>query len=112
KRSHDVEAQSATHRSVQSLEREIENATRELAERYEEINLLYSISEILGRTSAWNEAAKTILREVSETVGARRAVIYVSNSSRTVLRCSAVIGMSAEDIQPVEIDDPCSVPAR
>ena len=54
------------------LEREIENAARELAERYEEINLLYTLSEILGRTVSLDRAAEINLREVSETVGARR----------------------------------------
>ena len=63
---------------TRDLEREIENAARELAERYEEINLLYTISEILGHTVSLSEAAAaTILREVSETVGARRASILV-----------------------------------
>ena len=47
----------------------------ELAERYEEINLLYTISEILGRTVSLEEASADILREVSETVGARRATV-------------------------------------
>ena len=56
---------------------EVEHAANELAERYEEINLLYTISEILGRTVALDEAAKTILIEVSETVGARRASVLV-----------------------------------
>src|SRR5512147_493406 len=36
---------------------EVEHAANELAERYEEINLLYTISEILGRTVALDEAA-------------------------------------------------------
>ena len=35
---------------------EVEHAANELAERYEEINLLYTISEILGRTVALEEA--------------------------------------------------------
>ena len=56
---------------------EVEHAANELAERYEEINLLYTISEILGRTVSLEEAAKTILSEISETVGARRASILV-----------------------------------
>ena len=56
---------------------EVEHAANELAERYEEINLLYTISEILGRTVALDEAARTILIEVSETVGARRASVLV-----------------------------------
>ena len=59
---------------------EVEHAANELAERYEEINLLYTISEILGRTVALDEAAQTILIEVSETVGARRASVLVSRS--------------------------------
>ena len=40
---------------------EVEHAANELAERYEEINLLYTISEILGRTVSLEEAAATIL---------------------------------------------------
>ena len=38
---------------------EVEHAASELAERYEEINLLYTISEILGRTVTLEEAAAT-----------------------------------------------------
>src|SRR5574340_736439 len=56
---------------------ELEHAANELAERYEEINLLYTITEILGRTVSPEETATTILREVSDTVGARRAAILV-----------------------------------
>ncbi|HEX5831772.1 MAG TPA: hypothetical protein VFY16_12380, partial [Gemmatimonadaceae bacterium] len=48
---------------------EVEHAASELAERYEEINLLYTTSEILGRTVTLAEAAATILTEISETVG-------------------------------------------
>ncbi|HXV17474.1 MAG TPA: hypothetical protein VD758_11885, partial [Gemmatimonadaceae bacterium] len=56
---------------------EVEHAALELAERYEEINLLYTIGEILGRTVTLEEAATTILTEISETVGARHASILV-----------------------------------
>ena len=56
---------------------EVEHAALELAERYEEINLLYTIGEILGRTVTLEEAAATILTEISETVGARHASILV-----------------------------------
>ncbi len=65
---------------------EVEHAANELAERYEEINLLYTISEILGRTVSLEEATKTILREVSETVGARRASVLVADRAPT--RCA------------------------
>ena len=64
-----------THYLQASLE--VEHAANELAERYEEINLLYTTSEILGRTVSLEEAATTILHEISETVGARRASILV-----------------------------------
>ena len=56
---------------------EVEHAATELAERYEEINLLYTISEILGRTVALEEATSRILSEISETVGARKAAVLV-----------------------------------
>ena len=56
---------------------EVEHAATELAERYEEINLLYTIGEILGRTVTLDETARTILGEISETVGARRGAILV-----------------------------------
>jgi hypothetical protein len=68
---------------------EVEHAARELAERYEEINLLYTISEILGRTVTLEEAASTILTEVSETVGARRASILVHDRVTDTLQAAA-----------------------
>ena len=40
---------------------EVEHAARELGERYEEINLLYTISEILGRAVTLEETAGIIL---------------------------------------------------
>jgi phosphoserine phosphatase RsbU/P len=50
---------------------EVEHAASELAERYEEINLLYTISEILGRTVRLEEAAATILPKRSARAGPR-----------------------------------------
>jgi sigma-B regulation protein RsbU (phosphoserine phosphatase) len=91
---------------------EVEHAANELAERYEEINLLYSISEILGRTVSLEEGAATILREVSETVGARRASILVHDTEAHALTVIARIG--GEDIAtaPISLDDECSVSAH
>jgi len=97
---------------TRDLEREIENAARELAERYEEINLLYTISEILGRTVSLDEAAATILREVSETVGARRGAIFVCAAGDDHLEPIAVTGVTATTVTPVAADDPVSIPAR
>ncbi len=91
---------------------EVEHAANELAERYEEINLLYTISEILGRTVALDEATKTILSEVSETVGARRASVLVHDRATNTLRAVAALGVEPSAVAPVDVDDPFCVSAR
>ena len=91
---------------------EVEHAANELAERYEEINLLYTISEILGRTVSLDEAAKTILTEVSETVGARRAAVLVLDAESNSLRAVAALGVDLSRVPPIRVDDACSVSAR
>ena len=91
---------------------EVEHAANELAERYEEINLLYTISEILGRTVALDEAARTILIEVSETVGARRASVLVHDRATNTLRAVAALGADLASVPPIDVDDPCSVSAH
>jgi sigma-B regulation protein RsbU (phosphoserine phosphatase) len=91
---------------------EVEHAASELAERYEEINLLYTISEILGRTVSLDEAAGTILREVSDTVGARRACILVHEPGSDTLQVVATIGATPKSIPPIAVTDQCSVSAR
>ena len=91
---------------------EIEQAASELAERYEEINLLYTISEILGRTVRLEETASTILTEISETVGARRASILVHDRVTDTLQVVAALGARPEEVPPIAADDPCSVSAR
>src|SRR3954469_3986050 len=77
---------------------EVEHAANELAERYEEINLLYTISEILGRTVSLDEATKTILIEVSETVGARRATVLVHDHESNTLRAVAARGVDLTSV--------------
>jgi phosphoserine phosphatase RsbU/P len=91
---------------------EVEHAANELAERYEEINLLYTISEILGRTVSLDEATKTILGEVSETVGARRASVLVYERATNTLRAVAAMGVDPGAVPAIAVDDPCSVSAR
>ena len=91
---------------------EVEHAANELAERYEEINLLYTISEILGRTVSLEETARTILTEISETVGARRASILVHDPSTDTLRVVAALGVGPSPTPSIEVQDPCSVSAR
>ena len=91
---------------------EVEHAANELAERYEEINLLYTISEILGRTVTLEEAAATILTEISETVGARKASILVHDRVTDTLQVVAALGVSPLEAPPIAADDQCSVSAR
>ncbi|HEU4989907.1 MAG TPA: GAF domain-containing SpoIIE family protein phosphatase [Gemmatimonadaceae bacterium] len=99
-----------THFLQASLE--VEHAAGELAERYEEINLLYTIGEILGRTVALEEAAHTILTEISETVGARRATVLVHDLPSGELRVVAALGARPAALPAIRVDDECSITAR
>lgn len=91
---------------------EVEHAALELAERYEEINLLYTIGEILGRTVSLESAASTILTEISETVGARHASILVHEPSTNSLHVVAAIGTDAADAPWIHVEDPDCVSSR
>lgn len=91
---------------------EVEHAALELAERYEEINLLYTIGEILGRTVTLEEAATIILTEISETVGARHASILVHDPATDVLTVAAAIGAEAKKAPPIRVDDADCVSSR
>ncbi len=91
---------------------EVENAARELAERYEEINLLYTISEILGRTVALEEAAGTILVEIAETVGARRGAILVHDRATDTLNAVVARPELGTSMIPISVDNPDSASAQ
>ncbi|HZN99121.1 MAG TPA: GAF domain-containing SpoIIE family protein phosphatase [Gemmatimonadales bacterium] len=93
-------------------ERQRAHVAEELAGRYEEIDLLYAISEILGRTVRLEEAAQIIVQEVSAVVGARRGSIMVYEEATHTLRTVAARGFAADGLAPVEVDDDCSVSAR
>ncbi|HEX5004319.1 MAG TPA: GAF domain-containing SpoIIE family protein phosphatase [Gemmatimonadales bacterium] len=84
----------------------------ELANRYEEIDLLYGISEILGQTLHLEEASRTILREVSGVVAARRSSIMVYDEALGRLRVVATRGFQGPAEASVSPDDPESVAAR
>ncbi len=95
-----------------AAERETAGVVEELTGVYKEIDLLYAISEILGHTTRLEEAAPTIVSEVADVVGARRASIMVFDESTGLLRNVAARGFSAEGLEPVLIDDSSSVAAR
>jgi sigma-B regulation protein RsbU (phosphoserine phosphatase) len=90
---------------------EVEHAATELAERYEEINLLYTISEILGRTVTMQEATATILDEISGTVGAKKGAILVHDRVTDTLQAVAAVGVSPIDTPPIASNDSTSVSA-
>lgn len=91
---------------------QVEHAAHELAERYEEINLLYSTSEILGRTVTLEEAANQILHEISETVGAKRAAILTHDRVTDTLQVVTAIGFDPMRATPIAAADTRCVSAR
>ena len=99
-------------RGLKEARREAQLAAQQLAESWEEINLLYSIGEILGRTVNLDDAARTILNEISETVGASLAAILVHDEASGLLRPVAVRGTAPGNVLPIAIDDEDSVAAR
>jgi sigma-B regulation protein RsbU (phosphoserine phosphatase) len=74
----------------------------ELAARYEEIDLLYTIGELLGRAHAVEDVATLILREITAVVGARRAGLRVYDETQRVLRSVATLGTSPDEV-PIEV---------
>jgi phosphoserine phosphatase RsbU/P len=98
--------------SVLAAERDAAQVAAELSDRYEEIDLIYTISEILGQTIRLEEAAARILREVSNVVRARRATLLVHEPERRVLRLIAARGMDSREVDVIEVDDPYSIAAR
>jgi sigma-B regulation protein RsbU (phosphoserine phosphatase) len=95
-----------THALAQLLhhEREARSAARELTERYEEINLLYFISEILASVLSVPDAATRILAEVADVLGARRASLWVFDAGDNRLHIAAAVG--EEGLRgPISVDD-------
>ncbi len=93
-------------------ERDTLNLAKQLASRYEETELLYTISSILGRTIRLERAAETILREVSDVVGAHRASIFVHDETGGVLRPVAALGADIDVLPSIPVDDGESITAR
>jgi sigma-B regulation protein RsbU (phosphoserine phosphatase) len=93
-------------------ERDSLQLVQQLHERLEEIELLYTISETLGRTLGLADSARTIVREVAQVVGARRASILVHDPELDALRPVAGWGVEVQRFEPVAVTDPDSVAAR
>lgn len=92
-------------------EREARSTAAELAERYEEINLLYTISEILASVLSLDDATQRILTQVADVLGARRATLWTPEAGGDILRLRAAMG-AAPVRDRIPVDDADSVTAR
>jgi phosphoserine phosphatase RsbU/P len=101
----------ASLRRVLQLDGEVIRLSSEIAGRYEEITLLYSISETLGSVISLEEAAGKILHEVIGILRARRAALWVHDPVEGVLYLAAAEGMNGQS-GPIRLDDRTSVTAR
>ncbi len=90
---------------------EIRFFTYEVSERYEEINLLYSISETLGSLLGLQEAAHLILGEVCDVMGARRGSLWVHRPGDGLLHLVASVGEDGWE-GPVSPDHPQAITAE
>jgi transcriptional regulator with GAF, ATPase, and Fis domain len=107
----DLDFLAAIVEQTMAHEEEARSAAHELSERYEEINLLYSIAEILASFLSMEEATLRILEEVADVLGARRAALWVADQKRSRLVLSAAVG-DGGITDTIEIDDPISIAAR
>jgi sigma-B regulation protein RsbU (phosphoserine phosphatase) len=105
-------ASAAVVAEIVAGDREAGQVTTELSARYEEINLLYTISETLGQTVHLEEAARVIVKEVSDVVRARRASIMAYDPEADVLRIVAGRGLEVAQLAPVPVEDECSIAAK
>lgn len=89
---------------VRRLVRERDGATHELAERYEEISLLYAIGELLGGGASVESVAYTVLRELAQTVGAPRGALVLYDATRKMLVPAALLGAEPSSMSVASID--------
>ncbi len=85
------------------LEYEIANIADELGEKYEEINLLYQLSESLGAVFDPQKVCQIALREAVQALRVRRASVMVYDKKVGKLRIFAAVGIPEEVVQEVEV---------
>ena len=88
--------------------REIQFFTSELSERFEEINLLYSISETLGSTLDLVSGAQKILGEVRDVLGAKRGSLWVYRAEDDALHLVVEVGDDGR-VGPISSQDPDTI---
>ncbi len=79
---------------VLDADQEIGFLSGELSARYEEINLLYTISEVLGSILELKEAARIILDGVCDVMRARRGSLWVHDAEDGLLHQVAAEGIA------------------
>ena len=89
--------------------REIQFFAYELSERFEEINLLYSISETLGSTLDMDSGARAILGEVRDVMGAKRGSLWVHRPDEDSLQVAAEVGDDRRVGPLLSPDDPDAI---
>ncbi len=87
---------------------EIQFFTYELSERFEEINLLYSISETLGSTLDLDSGARKILKDVRDVMGAKRGSLWVHLTTDDALHLIAEVGDDGR-AGPISTDQPDTI---
>lgn len=85
---------------------------REMAERYEQISLLTSISETLGSVIELERAGGEILQEVVEVTGASRATLWLHRAETNRLSLLVSRGETNPAVRHVDVGDPHSLMAR
>ena len=93
------------------LARQAARRGAELAERREEIGLLYSISETLASILHLDEAARWILEEVSRVLGVKRGSLWVHSPDDDLLRLAASVG-GGQLRESIPVADETSITAR
>ncbi len=91
--------------AAQQLVRERDGAIRELAERYEEISLLYVVARLLGNDLPAEVVAETLLRELSVTIGANAAACLLADRSSATLTPVASYGLGGHKYPEVATHD-------
>lgn len=93
------------------LKSELDNSTNALSDAYEEIDLLYTISEISGANIDLNKATADILFQVVDNLQAQRAALWIHEPESSHLRLAAMVGGSGV-APPVPVHDACSITAH
>ena len=101
----------STH--LRRQDRQLGFLSEDLASRYEEIDLLYTITEMLTRTGRFEEAAASMLATVADAVGAARVSLALLDESGESLRIVASRGLPLEgNARVIPLDDATSIAAR